>query len=126
MLTMQEFVFDGKLYYSTIEFAISHIGGTWKMPILLSLEGKTLRFSELGKEIPRVSNTVLASQLKELNRNGLIKRNVYAEVPPKVEYSLTAKGKSSIPVIETIKDYGLFLMQDYGDQIKHIDQLGLI
>ena len=120
---MNEFLFRGKLYYSSVEFALHQIGGTWKIPIIRSLEGKTLRFSEVGKKIPRISNTVLASQLKELNQNGFIDRMVYPAVPPRVEYTLTPKGESSIPIIEVISDYGLFLMKDYNDKIKYIEQV---
>jgi DNA-binding HxlR family transcriptional regulator len=111
---MPEFFHDKKLYYTPIEFALSHIGGTWKMPILWRLARDVQRFSELKKDIPHITDKMLASQLKELEHKGLIERKVYAEVPPKVEYRLTEKGRRAIPVIETIMMYGYELIRETG------------
>ncbi|MBN9298721.1 MAG: helix-turn-helix transcriptional regulator [Filimonas sp.] len=111
---MPEFFHDKKLYYTPIEFALSHIGGTWKMPILWRLARNTQRFSELKKDIPHITDKMLTSQLKELESKGLIERIAYATVPPKVEYSLTEKGKQAIPVIETIMMYGYQLIREEG------------
>ncbi|MCT3814343.1 helix-turn-helix transcriptional regulator [Elizabethkingia anophelis] len=97
-----------------MEFALNHIGGTWKMPILWRLQEKALRFSELKKDIPHIADKMLTSQLRELESKGMINREVFPAVPPKVEYSLTSKGKKAIPVIETIMKYGYDLIKETG------------
>ncbi|RBL91686.1 winged helix-turn-helix transcriptional regulator [Chitinophaga flava] len=111
---MPEFKHDGRLYYNPIEFALSHIGGTWKMPILWRLRNRTLRYSELKKDIPHITHKMLTTQLKDLEASGLIYREVFAEAPPKVEYSITEKGKNALPVIEMLIRYGKDLMSEYG------------
>ena len=111
---MPEFFHDKRLYYTPIEFALNHIGVTWKMPILWRLQEKALRFSELKKDIPHIADKMLTSQLRELESKGMINREVFPVVPPKVEYSLTSKGKKTIPVIETIMKYGYDLIKETG------------
>ncbi|MEN2402456.1 helix-turn-helix domain-containing protein [Flavobacterium sp. MC2016-06] len=111
---MPEFFHDRKLYYTPIEFALNHIGGTWKMPILWRLQDNVLRYGELKKDIPHITDKMLTSQLRELENTGLIQRKIYAVVPPKVEYSITKKGKKAIPIIETIMKYGYELMKENG------------
>src|SRR5215213_515183 len=103
---MPDFTYDQKLYYNPVEFALHFIGGTWKMPILWRLNKATMRYSELKKTLPHISHKMLSSQLRELEINELVIRKVYAVVPPKVEYSISAKGKKAIPVIQAIHDYG--------------------
>ncbi len=114
---MPEFIYNGKLYYNPVEFALDRIGGTWKMPILWRLKDKTFRYSELKRSMPRISDKMLTTQLRELENDELIIRKVYAVVPPKVEYSLTKKGSEAIPLIESIRKYGLKLMKQAG--VKH-------
>lgn len=111
---MPEFLFNRKLYYNPVEFALDRIGGTWKMPILWRLKDKTMRYSELKKDIPRITDKMLSSQLKELEEEGFVHRKVYAVVPPRVEYSLTLSGKKAIPVVEMIRNYGIDLMKAFG------------
>lgn len=111
---MPEFLYDGKLYYNPVEFAMDRIGGTWKMPILWRLKDKVLRFSELRKDIPHITDKMLTTQLRELEKEGFIHREVYPVVPPKVEYSITDKGMRAIPIIDTIRQYGLELMDEMG------------
>ncbi|QGK72969.1 helix-turn-helix domain-containing protein [Flavobacterium sp. SLB02] len=111
---MPDFFHDRKLYYTPIEFALAHIGGTWKMPILWRLQNSVLRFSELKKDIPHITDKMLTSQLKELENKGLITRTAYPTVPPKVEYNITVKGKKAIPVIEVIMKYGYELIKEEG------------
>jgi len=111
---MPEFFHDKKLFYTPIEFALNHIGGTWKMPILWRLQKNVLRYGELKKDIPHITDKMLSSQLKELEEKGLIERKVYAVVPPKVEYSITDKGRKALPVIETIMKYGYDLIMEAG------------
>ncbi|WP_456318699.1 winged helix-turn-helix transcriptional regulator [Chryseobacterium indologenes] len=78
------------------------------------LQEKPLRFSELKRDIPHITDKMLTSQLRELESKEMIHREVFPVVPPKVEYSLTEKGKKSIPVIETIMQFGYDLMKDEG------------
>ena len=115
---MPEFLYDNKLYYNPVEFAMDRIGGTWKMPILWRLKDRVMRFSELKRDIPHITDKMLTSQLKQLAAEGFIHREVYPVVPPKVEYSITEKGKTAIPIIETIRNYGLKLMAMEGIEEK--------
>lgn len=84
------------------------IAGKWKIVLLWHLSHKTRRFNELQKLLPEVSRGVLTQQLRDLERDGLVHREVYKEVPPKVEYSLTAIGQSFIPVLEVIANWGKY------------------
>jgi DNA-binding HxlR family transcriptional regulator len=111
---MPEFLYQQKLYYNSVEFAMDRIGGTWKMPILWRLKDKTLRYGELKKTMPKVTHKMLTTSLRELEEEGFIHREVYPVVPPKVEYSLTERGKGTIPVISYIRDYGFELMKEFG------------
>ncbi|GAB4143023.1 MAG: helix-turn-helix domain-containing protein [Bacteroidia bacterium] len=110
---MPEFIYNNKLYYNPAEFAMDRIGGTWKMPILWRLKDKTLRYKELKNAIPRITDKMLTSQLRELEEEGFIIRKVYPEVPPRVEYTLTKRGIRSIQMIENIRQYGLELMKEF-------------
>ena len=111
---MPDFIYNHKVFYNPVEFAIHFIGGTWKMPILWRLNKATLRYSELKKTLPHITHKMLSSQLKELEEHGFITRKVYPVVPPKVEYTITQKGKETIPVIEVFRDYGLKMMKEKG------------
>ena len=73
-----------------------------------------MRYGELKKDIPRVTHKMLTAQLRELEEDGFVTRTVYPVVPPKVEYALTERGQRAIPVIETIRAYGLELMAEMG------------
>lgn len=81
--------------------------GKWKLAILWVVGHKTRRFSELKRLMPKVSRGVLTQQLRELERDKLVHREVYREVPPKVEYSLTGIGKSFIPIMMQILEWGV-------------------
>lgn len=86
--------------------AINAIGGRWKPIILHILSVGTVRFGELRKKIPPVTQKMLTQQLRELESDGLIIRRVYPQVPPKVEYSLSEKGKSLSPILDLLYDWG--------------------
>jgi DNA-binding HxlR family transcriptional regulator len=111
---MPDFIYNQKLYYNPVEFAMDRIGGTWKMPILWRLKDRVMRYGELKKDIPHITHKMLTTQLRELEDEGFIFRKVYPVVPPKVEYSITERGLTAIPIIETIRNYGLILMKDFG------------
>lgn len=107
---MPDFIFRGKVYYNPVQLVMEQIGGIWKMPILWRLNDKTMRYSELRK-IPHISDKMLTTQLRELEADGYIHREVYPVVPPKTEYSLTEKGREVIPLISQIRDYGNLLIE---------------
>jgi DNA-binding HxlR family transcriptional regulator len=114
---MPDFIHDGKVYYNPVEFAMSRLGGTWKIPILWRLKDNIYRYSELKRSIPHISDKMLTSQLRELERDGFIHRKVYAVVPPKTEYSITEKGARTVPIIEKLRDFGIELMEIEGIDI---------
>ncbi|MBL7753769.1 MAG: helix-turn-helix transcriptional regulator [Chitinophagaceae bacterium] len=93
---------------------MDRIGGTWKMPILWRLKDHVMRYGELKKDIPHITHKMLTSQLRDLEEEGFIHRQVYAVVPPKVEYSITDRGRRAIHIVEAIRNYGLSLMEEFG------------
>jgi DNA-binding HxlR family transcriptional regulator len=82
------------------------IGGRWKVPILYHLAGGALRFSELRRAVAGVTQKMLIQQLREMERDGIVSRKVYPQVPPKVEYSLTSRGRTLLPVVESMCRWG--------------------
>lgn len=89
-----------------VEATLDMIGGKWKGVILFRLlEGKK-RFGELRKLLPKVTQRTLTQQLRELEADGLVSRKIFAEVPPRVEYTLTQLGQSLKPVLVDLKDWG--------------------
>ena len=113
---MPEFIYDNKRYYNPAEFALDRIGGTWKMPILWRLKDQIMRYGELKKALPRITHKMLTTQLRSLENEGFITRNVYAVVPPKVEYDLTDRGRRAIAIIDAVRVYGIELMEEFGIQ----------
>ncbi len=96
----------GGLLHCPVEATITLIGGKYKSLILWKLIGGTLRFSHLRKEVPGATPKMLTRQLRELERDGLVRREVFPVVPPRVEYSLTAFGTSIRPVLEAMYAWG--------------------
>jgi len=92
---------------SPVEAAIEVICGRWKVLILQELFSGTKRFGEIHRVLERVSNRTLAKQLRELESDGIVTRHVYREVPPKVEYSLTALGDTLRPVLGVIQTWAI-------------------
>jgi DNA-binding HxlR family transcriptional regulator len=89
-----------------VEDAIAVLEGRWKMLIVAHLYGQpTLRFSELGRAIPQVSQKMLIQQLRSLEEDGVVQRTVYPQVPPKVEYQLTELGRGLGPVFLALLDW---------------------
>jgi len=86
--------------------AIDIIGGKWTIIILYHLRGKTLRFGELRREIPKITQKMLTHQLRDLEANKLITRKVYAEVPPRVEYTPTALADKLNPALDLLCRWG--------------------
>lgn len=104
---------ENKEFNCEKELTLSVISGKWKIVIIWYLaQGSSYRFSELQKLLPKITHKMLSSQLKELIEDGIIHREVFAEVPPRVEYSLTPLGKSLLPIIELMYDWGKKRIED--------------
>tara|TARA_B100001123_G_C15134439_1_gene956741 strand:+ start:541 stop:894 length:354 start_codon:yes stop_codon:yes gene_type:complete len=90
-----------------VEAALALIGGKWKGVILYHLfEEEVLRFNELRRRLPNITQRMLTTQLRELEADGFVERKVYPEVPPKVEYRLSEHGKTLGPIIRELKIWG--------------------
>lgn len=100
-------------YNCPIEATLDLIGGKYKSIILWHLIDGTLRFNEISKVIPQATPKMLTQQLRELENDGLIIREVYPVIPPKVEYSLSDFGKSIIPVLDSMCSWGKHYLTDY-------------
>lgn len=103
---MPAFVHKGRRYNNPVEFVFRLIGGKWKAPILWRLRDGPKRYGVLKRSLGGISHKMLAQQLHELEKEGFVKRRVFGTVPPSVEYSLTQRGMTSIPVIETLRSWG--------------------
>jgi len=88
------------------------VGGKWKVLVIYAISKKCNRFSLLQKIIPHISKQMLINQLRELEEDGLIQRKIFAEVPPRVEYSLTEYGKSMMSIILNIQKWGEIDMEE--------------
>jgi DNA-binding HxlR family transcriptional regulator len=89
-----------------VEGALDLIDGKWKGVVLYHLFEGTLRFSEIRRRLPNVTQRMLTNQLRELEADGLIIRKIYPQVPPRVEYSLSTRGRTLKPVIKALKAWG--------------------
>lgn len=89
-----------------VETTLTLIGDKWKVLILRDLLSGTKRFGELKKSVGSVSQKVLTAQLRAMEESGLVNRQVYAEVPPRVEYSLTELGQSLKPILDSMQNWG--------------------
>ena len=99
-----------------VETTLLMISDKWKALILRDLLNGTMRFGELRRSVGNVSQKVLTSNLRQMERDGLVHRKVYAEVPPRVEYSLTETGKSLRPVINAMRDWGVSYHASHSNQ----------
>lgn len=89
-----------------VTYCLRVVGGKWKPVILYVLSNDVNRFGRMRRAIEGISKQMLAKQLRELEADGVIHREVFAQVPPRVEYSLTAKGESLLPVVEAMRAWG--------------------
>lgn len=96
------------------ETALEMIGGKWKGMILFYLLDETRRFNELRRLMPDITQRMLTKQLRDLEKNGIVHRKVYSEVPPKVEYSLTSTGKKLEGVIKGLEEWGKIILKAKG------------
>jgi len=110
------YVIRGKEYPCCTSITMGIIGGKWKTVILFHLIKGPLRYNELKKEIKAVTERTLSLQLKSLEEDGVIRRKVYTTKPPlKVEYSLTDFGKTLIPLLQSIAEWGDFVVENHAD-----------
>jgi len=105
---------DEQPYQCTVAVTLAIIGGKWKSLILWHLRLKTLRFSQLQRRLGTITQKMQTQQLRELERDGMIHRQVYAEVPPRVEYSLTELGRSVVPILEQMCGWGKLYQEKTG------------
>ncbi|MBF9033943.1 transcriptional regulator [Rhodobacterales bacterium HKCCE2091] len=103
----------------SVEAAIGLIDGKWKSIILWHLLSGTLRFNEIRRHVENCTPRMLTNQLREMEADGLITRKVYAQVPPKVEYSLSDLGRSMEPILRALKAWGDANIGLYGKPIGH-------
>ncbi|MCW7755329.1 helix-turn-helix transcriptional regulator [Desulfobotulus sp. H1] len=105
-------VHRGKEYTCGIDVTLAVVGGKWKASILWHLAQETMRFSELQRQFSETTRKMLTQQLRELEADGLVHRKIYPQVPPKVEYSLTDKGRSIYPVLDMMCEWAKEHLQD--------------
>lgn len=103
---MPRFEFEGETFNNPVELAQARIGGKWKMPILWRLRERLWRYSELRRDLGTVTDKMLAQQLRELERDGLVTRTVHPVVPPHVDYAITPLGRTALPAIEALRAWG--------------------
>lgn len=98
---------EEQLEMCPLRMVMDMIGGKWKLPILCVLATRgTTRYGQIRKQIPAITNMMLAQSLKELEQHGLVTRVQYNEVPPRVEYSLTPYGETLLPALKSLGDWG--------------------
>ncbi|QBD80756.1 transcriptional regulator [Ktedonosporobacter rubrisoli] len=103
-----------------VEITLSIVGGKWKLMIVWWLLSGTKRFGELRRLIPGATQQMLTMQLRELEQAGILERKVYAQVPPKVEYSLTELGRSLEPVVCKLAEWGEQFFEQQGREHLHV------
>lgn len=107
-----------KLYHCALDITMSYIGGKWKCVVLWYLKKGKLRFSEIKKRIPDITEKMLSLQLKALEADGIISRVVHGDKPPiRVEYALTDFGKTLVPVINSVARWGRNLGESQGSLV---------
>lgn len=119
---------DKNTYTCPVEVTLDLIGGKWKSLILWHLSQNTLRFSELGKLVPKATQKMLTQQLRDLENDGLVIRKIYPEVPPKVEYSLSDFGKSIWPILEAMCTWGSYYLDNInmvGSPLRNVQQFAI-
>ena len=112
------FSFGGKIYPCPLSVAIDLVGGKWKAVILYHLQDGVNRFGELHSSLHGVTEAVLSRQLKQLEQGGLVSREVFGSRPPlRAEYALTDFGRSFLPVLERLTEWGNRAVLEYGEVV---------
>ena len=104
----------GMEYHCALDVTMAFIGGKWKSIVLWYLRKERKRFSELKRNIPGITEKMLSLQLRELEKDGLVQRTIYAEVPPRVEYALTEEGRTLLPLLEELAKWGRYMGGKHG------------
>jgi DNA-binding HxlR family transcriptional regulator len=104
-----------KVYNTPMEVTLEVIGGKWKALLVYRLLDGALRFSELKRQVPGITEKMLTQQLRELERDGVLNRRVFAEVPPRVEYCVSEHGRSLQPVLAAMCQWGRQHWQQQGE-----------
>ena len=110
--TPELMTYRDKEYKCGIDVTLAVVGGKYKASILWHLAQDVMRFSALQRQFSSITRKMLTQQLRELEADGLVYREVFPQVPPKVEYSLTVKGKSIYPILEKMCEWGQVFLQD--------------
>lgn len=108
---------NNKEYKCPVEITIDILGGKWRALIVWHLSKNVLRFSEVQKIVPGISKKVLSEHLKELEKNKIIDRKVYPEIPPRVEYKITSKGKGLSEILDLMEKWGRNILETEGVKI---------
>ncbi|OWR28458.1 transcriptional regulator [Saccharibacillus sp. O23] len=113
---------DESPYTCPVAVTVDVIGGKWKGIVLYHLIEGAVRFNELRKLMPGTTQRMLTLQLRELERDGLVHREIYHQMPPKVEYSLTGFGRTLIPILDLMRNWGIEHERDIVDRRKVVDK----
>jgi DNA-binding HxlR family transcriptional regulator len=117
---MEDFIHQNRVYYSPVEFAMAYIGGTWKIPVILALSDGPLRYGDLKNAIPHITDKMLNTQLRDLEKKQMVTRTIYREKPPRVEYALTERGIQALPAISALAHFGDVLIAQESASIKKL------
>jgi DNA-binding HxlR family transcriptional regulator len=113
-----ELKLHGQTFHCALDVTMNYIGGKWKTVVIWYLRKDKKRFGELKKHIPDITEKMLSLTLRQLESDGLVERTVFAEVPPRVEYSLTAHGKSLLPMVEEMAAWGRKKTKEEGQMVE--------
>lgn len=105
---------NGNVYHCALDVTMEMVGGKWKTIVLWYLRKDMKRFSELRRHIPGITEKMLSMQLRQLEKDGFVSRKVHAEVPPRVEYTLTPQGRTLLPLLEEIAKWGRMMGKKHG------------
>jgi DNA-binding HxlR family transcriptional regulator len=114
---------SGKTYHCAVDIALGYVGGKWKTVVLYYLMEGTKRFSELKRLMPDISEKMLAKALHELEDDGFVKRRDHHTVPPRVDYSLTAEGRTLVPLLEALAEWGKGKTERSGGKVLTFEHL---
>lgn len=103
---MKKYHLNGTIYYCPVDLTLSVIGGRWQGLIFWTLRKGPIRFNEIKRTLVTINDKMLSQTLKKLVEQGVVHRESYNSIPPKVEYSLTQKGIELLPVFELMQDWG--------------------
>ena len=106
------FLYKGRKYRCSLELAMEVIGGKWKSLLIFHLRKGAMRSSALQHSLTDISNKMFTQSIRELEADGIVKREIFPVIPPKVEYSLTEKGKTLVPIIENLARWAISICDE--------------